>query len=47
MEELAALVSKKDPKMVFLMETKVDKDVIDRIQRKLQYPDSFTVPHVD
>ena len=35
--ELADLVGKKDPKMVFLMETKVDKEVIERISRKMQY----------
>ena len=35
--ELADLVGKKDPKMVFLMETKVDKEVIERISHKLQY----------
>jgi len=35
--ELADLVGKKDPKMFFLMETKVDKEVIERISRKMQY----------
>ena len=35
--ELADLFDKKDPKMVFLMETKVDKEVIERISRKMQY----------
>ena len=31
--------------MVFLMETKVDKEVIDRISRKLQYKIFFVAPH--
>ena len=43
--ELDDLVSKKDPKMVFLMETKVDKEVIERISRKLQYKNILVVPH--
>ena len=42
--ELADLVGKKDPKMVFLMETKVDKEVVQRISRKMQYPNFFIVP---
>ena len=42
--ELADLVSKKDPKMVFLMETKVDTDVIEKISRKMQYKNYFAVP---
>ena len=36
---------KKDPKMVFLMETKVDKEVIERISHKLQYKIFFVVPY--
>jgi len=42
--ELADLVGKKDPKVVFLMETKVDKEVIERISRKMQYNFFFLVP---
>ena len=34
-EDLATLVSKKDPKMVFLMETKVEKNTMERIGRKM------------
>ena len=30
--------------MVFLMETKVDKEVVERISRKMQYPNFFVVP---
>ena len=42
--ELAALVSSKDPKIIFLMETKVDREVIVRISRKMQYNNHFVVP---
>ena len=42
---LADLVGKKDLKMVFLMETKVDKEVIVRISHKMQYTNYFVVPH--
>ena len=44
--ELVDLVNKKDPKMIFLMETKVDKEVIERICRRLQYSNSFVVPRI-
>ena len=33
--KLAALVSNKDLKIIFLMETKVDREVIVRISRKM------------
>ena len=46
-EELAALVSNKDPKMVFLMETKVEKTTMERIGRKMQFANIFVVPHVN
>ena len=42
--ELAALVSSKDPKLIFLMEMKVDREVIERISRKMQYNKHFVVP---
>ena len=42
--ELADLIGKKDPKMVFLMETKVDMDVIEKISHKMQYKNYFVVP---
>ena len=41
--ELVDLVNKKDPKMIFLMETNVDKEVIERIFRRLQCSNSFVV----
>ena len=34
-DELVALVGNKDPKLVFLMETKVDKFVLERVGRKI------------
>ena len=38
------LVRNKDPKLVFLMETKVEKVVLDRIGRKIQFSNLFVVP---
>ena len=43
-DELVALVSNKDPKLVFLMETKVDKFVLERVGRKIQKCNIFVVP---
>ena len=42
--ELADLVGKKDPTLVFLMETKVDSDVIEKLSRKMQFKNFFVVP---
>lgn len=42
--ELVALVSNKDPKLVFLIETKVEKEVIARISQKMQFANFFVVP---
>ena len=42
--ELADLVGKKDPKMVFPMETKVEKEVVERLSHKMQYLNFFVVP---
>ena len=44
--ELVALIGKKDPKLVFLMETKVDRDGIARICRKLLNFNFFVVPRI-
>ena len=33
--------------MVFLMETKVEKFILERVGRKIQYPNLFVVPHVN
>lgn len=46
-DELVALVTNKDPKMVFLMETKVEKCVLEWIGRKIQCPNLFVVPRVN
>ena len=46
-DELIALVSNKDPKIVFLMETKLEKILMERIGRKMQSNNIFVVPHVN
>ena len=46
-DELVAKVSNKDPKMVFLMETKSEKSTIERIGRKTQLTNTFVVPRVN
>ena len=46
-DELVAIVSNKDPKMVFLMETKSEKSTIERIGRKTQLTNTFVVPRVN
>lgn len=46
-DELITLVSNKDPKMVFLMETKVEKSTIERIGRKMQLTNIFVVPQIN
>ena len=46
-EELAALVSNKNPKTVFLMETKVEKITTERIGIKMQFAKIFVVPRVN
>ena len=43
-DELIAFVSNKDPMLVFLMETKVEKYVLDCIGRKIQYSNLFVFP---
>ena len=43
-DEFVSLVSNKDPMLVFLMETKVEKYVLDRIGRKIHYSNLFVVP---
>ena len=46
-DELIALVSNKDPKIVFLMETKLEKIPMERIGRKMQFNNIFVVPCVN
>ena len=43
-DELITLIGNKAPKMVFLMETKVDRDVIEKIRRNIQFADCHVVP---
>ena len=43
-EELVTLVRNKGPMPIFLMETKVEKSVLVRIGRKMQYNNCFEVP---
>ena len=44
-DELVVLVRNKAPKLVFLMEIKVDKAYLERIGRKIQFANLFVVPH--
>ena len=46
-DELVALVGNKDPKMIFLMETKCEKSTIERIGRKTQFSNNFVAPRVN
>ena len=41
--KLVASIGKKDPKLIFLMETKVDRNVIAKICCKLQISNFFDV----
>ncbi|XP_050290036.1 uncharacterized protein LOC126728215 [Quercus robur] len=45
-DELVALVTTKDPKIVFLMETKVEKCAFDKIGRRIHFTNLFFVPCV-
>ena len=42
--ELVTLVCNKGPMLIFLMEIKVEKSVLVRIGRKMQYNNCFEVP---
>ena len=46
-DEVVALVITKDPKLVFLMETKVDKSTLERVGRKIHFTNLFFVPYVN
>ena len=46
-DELVALVTTKDPIIVFLMETKVEKFLLDRIGRRIHFANLFLVPRVN
>ena len=46
-DEVVALVTAKDPMLVFLMETKADKPTLKRVGRKIHYTNFFFVPRVN
>ena len=46
-DELVALVSNKDPKIVFLMETKLEKTSMERISHRMQFRNIFVVPRIN
>ena len=46
-DEVVALGTTKDPKLVFLMETKVDKPTLERVGRTIHFTNLFFVPHVN
>ena len=46
-DELIALVTAKDPKLVFLMETKFEKYILERVGRRIQFTNLFVVPRVN
>ena len=46
-DEVVALVTTKDPKLVFLMETKVDKPILERVGRRIQFTNLFFVPRIN
>ena len=37
----------KDPKLVFLMETKVEKYILERVGKRIQFTNLFVVPRVN
>ena len=43
-DELVTLVRNKVPRLIFLMETKVEKSDLVRIGKKIQYANCFKVP---
>ena len=46
-DELVALVTTKDPKLAFLMETKVESLALDRIGRRIHFANLFFVSRVN
>ena len=43
-DKLVTLVGKKDPNVVFLMETKSNVEAIEKVRRKIQFAHKFVVP---
>ena len=46
-DELVALMTTKDPKIVFLMETKAEKYILERVGKRIQFTNLFVVPRVN
>ena len=46
-DEVVALVTTKDPKLVFLMETKANKPILERVGRWIQFTNLFFVPRIN
>ena len=46
-DELVALVTTKDPKIVFLMETKAENFILDRIGRRIHFANLFFVLRIN
>ena len=44
-DKLVTVVVKKDPTVVFLMETKSNNEGIEKVRRKIQFAHKFVVPH--
>lgn len=45
-QELHCLISEQDPKVLFLSETKLDRDGFRRLKRKLNFQNGFEVPRI-
>ncbi|KAL4652850.1 hypothetical protein ACB092_01G261100, partial [Castanea dentata] len=45
-QELRCLIHEEDPKLLFLSETKLDRDGFRRLKRKLDFQQGFDVPRV-
>ncbi|XP_075662915.1 uncharacterized protein LOC142632377 [Castanea sativa] len=45
-QELRCLISEEDPKLLFLSETKLDRDGFRRLKRKIEFKQGFEVPRV-
>ena len=46
-DEVVALVTTKDPKLVFLMETKANKPILEKVGRRIQFTNLFFVPCIN
>ena len=46
-DEVVFLMTTKDPKLVFLMETKANKPILERVGRRIHFTNLFFIPHVN